>query len=224
MERIQKETFKLKFIDFLRHGYIFLKYVQNQFINHRNVQDTQQYWISPDNGQNNPILYLDGGKKGFKRTEELVKRMEELGLKNPKILEIGCNAGRNLNALHEAGYTNLTAIEISDKAVQVLRQNYPRLKDVEIKIGAAEELLTEFDDNSFDIVYTMAVLQHIHPKSIDRVISNICRVSKSFCLIHECETHAEWKHFPRSYRLGFMKFGFNHIVRLNSTRIFKKIN
>lgn len=111
---------------------------------------------------------------------------------------MGCNAGRNLNGLHETGFTNLTGIEISENAVKVLRENYNSLKDLEIKVGKAEELLTEFDDNNFDIFYTMAVLQHIHPKSINNVIRNICRDSKSFCLIHECETHVSWRHYPRS--------------------------
>jgi len=44
---------------------------------------------------------------------------------NGKILEIGCNVGRNLNHLYENGFKQLTGIEISENAINALKRMYP---------------------------------------------------------------------------------------------------
>jgi hypothetical protein len=54
---------------------------------------------------------------------------------------------------------NLTGIELSEQAVEVLRREFPHIADV--WVGAAEDILPTFD--RFDLVFTMAVLVHIHP-------------------------------------------------------------
>lgn len=217
-----KETLKLKLIDLIRHVYIFIKYIQNRFVHHRDFQATQKYWESPDDGDNKPSQYVSPNQLGIKRTKDLISMISKLGIDNPKILEVGCNAGRNLNALYEQGYRNLHGLEISPNAVRALRENFPNLENITIDIGTAEDLLKSYQDNSFDIVFTMAVLQHIHPESIDDIVNNITRISKSYCISHEVETHSSWRHYPRSYKVFYKKFGLKHLGRFDHMRVFQK--
>lgn len=114
--------------------------------------------------------------------------------KEARILEVGCNAGRNLAALFDAGWMNVAGVEINEHAVRTMRETFPQLADVEVGIGPAEELLPAFDDGAFDLVFTMAVLQHIHPESID-VFDNIARIAKSLVAIEMTDTRTE-RTFP----------------------------
>jgi hypothetical protein len=63
------------------------------------------------------------------------------------LLEVGCNVGRNLNDLHRAG------------------------------VGPAETVLPTYAPRSVDLVFTMAVLEHIHPAS-RTVFAEIARVAR----------------------------------------------
>ena len=80
-----KETLKLKLIDLIRHVYIFIKYIQNQFVHHRDFQATQKYWESPDDGDNKPSQYVNPNRLGIKRTKDLISMINKLGIDNPKI-------------------------------------------------------------------------------------------------------------------------------------------
>jgi SAM-dependent methyltransferase len=116
-----------------------------------------KYWRAPDDGSNQPEDYLD--PKGGKARSEFLLSLIDLP-RDASILEVGCNVGRNLNHLHEAGYTDLTGIELSEQAVEVLRREFPHLTD--IRVGAAEDILPTFD--RFDLVFTMAVLVTSTPR------------------------------------------------------------
>jgi SAM-dependent methyltransferase len=103
---------------------------------------------------------------------------------NARILEVGCNVGRNLNHLNKMGFKNLAGIEINPHAVERLRQSYPNLKDVPVHVGTAESVLPGIGDNEFDVVFTMAVLEHIHPDSV-HVYGHIARIAKKHVLAIE---------------------------------------
>ncbi len=118
-----------------------------------------EFWRQPAPEGNNPHDYI--GPIG--RSKVLLELISDLP-KDARILEVGCNVGRNLAYLYDHGYTDVEGIEISPHAVELLRQTYPQLAEVTIHLGAAEELLPKLTD-AFDLVYTMAVVEHIHPDS-----------------------------------------------------------
>lgn len=122
----------------------------------------REFWTQPSLERNDPAGYvLPIGRSRI--LEELLAAAQVP--KEARILEVGCNVGRNLAYLHDQGRTHLAGIEVNPHAVEMLRRTYPQLVDVPIYVGAAEDILPTIEDDSFDVVYTMAVLEHIHPDS-----------------------------------------------------------
>lgn len=100
------------------------------------------------------------------RSEGIVKILSPLITKDCSILEIGCNAGRNLNHLWQTGYTTLREMEISEHAVKRLRVAYPSLAAIPIDVGPAEHSIKKYESKSFDVIFTMSVLEHLHPDCV----------------------------------------------------------
>lgn len=147
------------------------------------------------------------------RGRQLVEVLRAFALRNPPILEIGCNAGRNLSELWNAGYTNLSGVEISPAAVAAFKMTYPQCAAT-IYTAAVEDVIKSFPDGHFDVVYTMAVLQHLHPDS-EWVFAEVARIARLWLVLVECElptrpTGQGWQHyFQRDYRAIFETHGFH---------------
>lgn len=95
--------------------------------------------------------------------------------KTISILEMGCSCGINLRILKELGFKNLTGIDISQIACQDAKKNHP---DLNIVSGSILEM--PFDDNQFDVVFTMGVLIHQPPTtSLPIVMKEAVRCSKN---------------------------------------------
>lgn len=121
-----------------------------------------------------------------------------------KILEIGCNCCRNLSYLYNANYHNLYGIEINENALSLSRKFFNNLDNVVLINSAIEDFILNFKDNEFDVVFTMAVLQHIHVDS-NWIFEHIARISKQYIILIELET--------RDYKKIFEKFNFKQIER-----------
>lgn len=224
---------KLKYIildselyDIVRHLIIFYNRIKKKFIN-KDVSIIKKYWQNPSDEGNKPQQYTGEGYSTSSsdnlRTENLVKIINKLGIKNPSILEVGCNVGRNLNGLRKAGYEKLHAIEINDNAINLMKNFFPETyKLTKISIGPAQEVLKKFSNKQFDVVYSMAVLQHIPDEDISVVINEISRISKAYLISYETETYSSWKHFPRSYKILYKKFNFKYLYRKQGARVFIK--
>jgi len=161
------------------------------------------YWRQPWDGSNLPQGYLEGKEK----SEFLLRLLEKHADRQSKILEVGCNVGRNLNELFLAGFRNLEGIEISETAVELLRHSYPEMgRSTRIHNIAVEDVVKEFEDGQFDVVFTMAVLEHIH-KDSEWVFAEMARITKSLLVTIEDERGLSWRHFPRNYRKVFERLG-----------------
>jgi len=172
--------------------------------------DLAAYWANPDDGMNAPENYLRSGSP-TKRSEYLIALVRKHSIPDPAMLEIGCNAGRNLNALWQAGFHQLTAIEISSPAVMLFRETFPDLaQHVRIHNCAVENCIRSFDDSHFDAVFAMAVLQHIHPDS-DWVFREIARITKGVLLTIEDEQSVSPRHIPRRYDRIFEQLGMRQV-------------
>lgn len=80
-------------------------HLQNSTTHRKSRDELHQYWIRPCDKGNFPQAYIRGG---YQRSRFLVKLIKKYNLdSSTKILEIGCNVGRNLNYLFNAGYTKL---------------------------------------------------------------------------------------------------------------------
>jgi len=164
------------------------------------------YWKEPE-ASNQPEGYIDGGE----RSEFLISIIDRYANVDAKILEVGCNVGRNLDYLHRAGFTKLSGIEINQQAIELFRLTFPRtIRDTSIYNLPVEKAIKDLKDEQFDIVFTMAVLQHIHPSS-EWVFKEIARITKSYLLTIEDEQATTWLCFPRNYKDVFEKAGMKQV-------------
>lgn len=161
---------------------------------HKTRDQLHEYWRS---SQQNPLEYANGDNRRSLRLVEVVQQHVGPG----RILEIGTNAGRNLHHLYAAGFVDLEGIEISPVAIATLRNVYPELADVPIHEGALEDLIGTFPDKSFECVFTMAVLEHIHFDS-DWVFAHIARIARRIITIED-ELRLGERHFARNYERVF---------------------
>jgi len=186
----------------------------------RSCSELHQYWRQPCDGYNLPEHFL----KQKERSLFLVKKVKEYVPLNAKILEIGCNIGRNLSFLFRAGFENLAGVEISEKAVKLLKQYHPKMAyHAKIYNMPIEEKIRAFRDCEFDIVFTMAVLEHIHTDS-KWIFSEMARITKGFLITIEDEHNVSWRHFTRNYKKVFESIGMKQIEEINCREVCKLCN
>lgn len=157
-----------------------------------------EYWRNPYLPNDKPVAYLSEPSDG--REDYLVEYIGKYADRDDRVLEIGCNVGRNLNKLHEYGYLKLFGVEICGEALGLMKIGYPELYcDVQTRHTAIEHFIEEVPDGYYDVVFTMAVLEHIHPDS-DWIFPHIARIAKKVVITIEDELSTSWRSFRRNYR------------------------
>lgn len=165
----------------------------------RSREQLHAYWREPD-AVNTAKDYVGQDE----RSEYLVGLLADQ-VEGP-VLEIGCNAGRNLHHLLAAGH-RVGGIEISERALGVMREAYPDVVErATIYAGPVEELIRELGDGEYDTIFTMAVLEHLHTDS-EWVFGEIARVASRRIVTIEDERSQTWRHVPRNYRHVFEAHG-----------------
>jgi pseudaminic acid biosynthesis-associated methylase len=138
--------------------------------------------------------------------------------KNSKILEVGCNIGLRLKTLSKLGFTNLTGLEINDKAIKIAKQENPEINFIHSSI---EEYVHQ--GSAFDLVFTSDVLIHINPNILDSVISKIVSLSKRYIFGFEyySDSLTEIKYRNNSnvlWKQNFPKLYLNRFSNLKSIK------
>jgi SAM-dependent methyltransferase len=176
----------------------------------------QRYWETrtSDASDNRPADYVA-------KNPAIVDLMYEFWrtdvARDAAILELGCNAGANLERLRQIGYTDLAGLEINENAVEALREAFPALADeASVTVGALEQVLPGMEANSVDTIYTMAVLLHIHPAS-DQIFDHMSRVARSHICVVEAEKTTLAYIFARDYRRVFARRGWREVKSLEIT-------
>lgn len=197
---LERLPFQIRFA--LSVFYYFPNSQINRLVVHqKNRMKLHEYWKRPADGVNDPQTYLEGKERSI----FLVRLIRKYVDKNASILEIGCNVGRNLNLLFLSGFTRLSGIEISSEACDLMKKYYPKMaSSINLFNDSAENILPRLPDDSFDIVFTMAVLQHIHPESVF-IFNHISRVTRKFLITIEDEYGVSERNFPRNYKKIFDK-------------------
>ncbi len=150
-------------------------------------------------------------------------------------LELGCGAGRNLECLRQHGYNKLYGIDVSREAINVAKHYYPNLAKVaHLRSGYIQEILNEFEDNEFDVVYSVAVLQHILSDTED-IFYEMSRIAKKFIITIESDLYEQEKkneelgfdpkeRVARDYNAIFSSLGFEQIVVFGCWEVPVKLN
>lgn len=202
----------------LRPIYCKIHYLYKRITYHpRSRNELYQYWKHPWKFDNSNLP--EGYLKPKERSLFLLKIMKPYANSNEKILEIGCNVGRNLNFLFLEGFKKLEGIEINQKAVQLLNQSYPEMvRYAKIYNLPVEEIIKEFKDCEFGIVFTMAVLEHIHTDS-EWIFTEMVRITEKYLITIEDERALSWRHFPRKYKKIFEHYGMKQIQEFSCNQV-----
>jgi SAM-dependent methyltransferase len=170
----------------------------------------QRFWATREHGEdsNAPNGYA------VKRTE-IVDFLHDLWSPevspSDTVVEIGCNAGANLERLSQLGYPRLGGVEINPNAMVEMRSAFPQLaRSADIHLGRIEEVLPALKDNAFDVVFAMAVLHHVHPSSRG-VFAEMVRVAGQYICVLEPEQTTSHYVFCRNYQRVFEGLGCRQI-------------
>ncbi len=190
-------------------------FIKKAYIKRKNREELRKYWIAPSDGKNMPSEYL----KGKERSIFLVNLIKRYIGEEDRILEIGCNVGRNLNELFSSGFCDLSGVEISKNAVDMMKGAYPDMAaKAKIYNGPVENFIGDFEDDSFDLVFTMAVLEHI-PSESEFIFSHMTRITGKNLITVEDERGISWRHFPRNYKKIFEDLGLRQIEEIDFRKI-----
>lgn len=83
--------------------------------------------------------------------QEIIQNLKSK-VQNPKILDVGCGTGANLEMLKQFGESE--GVDVSDDALEFCRK-----KGLKVHKGLAEEL--PFADETFDLVTALDVVEHL---------------------------------------------------------------
>jgi hypothetical protein len=184
--------------------------IRNLRTSRKSRDELYKYWEHPYDGRNSPQDYI----QPIERSEFLLKFIKKYVQPRDKILEIGCNVGRNLNCLFNAGYKNLEGIEISKEAVDLMKEIYPEMsKSIKVYDKSIEEIIKKMTDIP-DVIFTMAVFQHIHPDS-NFIFPEIVNKVKKYLITIEDENGISWRHFQRNYRKIFESLKMKQVEEFN---------
>ena len=90
------------------------------------------------------------------------------------ILELGCGNGKNIPALLKTA-SSVTAVDFSRNAVQLSREQFT---DENISVIEADVCCLPFEDEKFDAVCSIHILEHLSEKDRTQSRNEICRVLK----------------------------------------------
>jgi len=141
------------------------------------MNEQQNFWASRyaedyirKNSSFNKVLGVDGWNIMLSKAKGI-----------SSILECGCNIGRNIGFLNEVlPAANKSIIEISKPAYDFVTSHFNL--DKTFNGAIVESSLTE---NSFDLVYTMGVLIHIHPNDLLENMQKMFAYSGKYILMGE---------------------------------------
>ena len=125
---------------------------------------------------NNTISYYENNAKSLaKRYESAdINKVQKLLLetfqKKSYLLEIGCGSGRDANFMIDNDY-KLLGIDASKEMINEAKRIHPLLKNLLQVIMIPNEL--NFDNNTFDGIYSIATLMHLEKNDIKITINKI---------------------------------------------------
>ena len=188
--------------------------------------DENQHGWAERSGEFSPAYYAQIGANEV--SEALASVCEYYLHEDAAILEVGCSSGRHLTHLRENGFTNLTGIDINDESFDVMTDQYPQLAATgTFQTGMIEEIVPEFPDDAFDLVYSVETLQHIHPQNT-WVFEELARITSNLLITAENEGNSPQRgrtdanvsyvngEFPLYYRNWKRIFSDLGLVQLSS--------
>ena len=159
------------------------------------AKDDKAHWVRPEAGRlyDREFQNLIGWYANRSETEPLRDLVGTL--EGKRILDVGCGTGRHLELFQLSN--QITGIDQSEEMLALARQKNPH---AELHLGSVESL--PFDSNTFDVVYSFRVLQHVRDQmQAIREMARVCKVGGTVLVV----TYNAWsplnlyKHLRMSY-------------------------
>jgi ubiquinone/menaquinone biosynthesis C-methylase UbiE len=142
--------------------------VRNFWENHVN----NEYYTAKKRGS--PAYFGEIERRRYRSHYHLRRLFAQLQGSSGRLLEIGCGIGVDSIQLSRCGF-HVTGLDLTDSAIEVARQFADtRGVEVDFDVGNGEQL--EFDDETFDAVYSFGVLHHT--PAIESAVAEVRRVLK----------------------------------------------
>jgi ubiquinone/menaquinone biosynthesis C-methylase UbiE len=148
-------------------------------------QDSASYWSDVGveirgRRDGNRLAGIDAPYFLYKSQLMREKFLASLPVEGKSVLDVGCGAGGSLAGLLDRHPSRLAGCDQSTEMVKLSKEYVP---DAEISVMDGEQL--PYDDNEFDLVTTVTVLQHNPDDRRARLIAEISRVAKEYVFFIE---------------------------------------
>lgn len=166
-------------------------------------RSTSGHWASQAIGD------LHGPDKFLQLTntsDKLIERVCELApCKESKLLDLGCNVGRHMNALWNIGFRNLSGVDIQSSAIEMMAREFPTMFECSsVHCESFEEFLPKVPNDTYDLVFTHgATIELVTPRF--PICDQIARVTKSTVVLIINESG---HYYPRLWEHEFLRSGF----------------
>ncbi len=109
--------------------------------------------------------------KPYMFSDKIKDAVKDLNIKS--VLEIGCGLGNNLKNFDGL---QVTGIDLSEHAIEIAKQKLPKFR---FYVGNVLQIPLQ---ETFDLVFSSAVIEHIPPPLLDQAFKEMFRVSNKYIL------------------------------------------
>ena len=148
---------------------------------------------------------------GTAEAETFMQRAVELGLpkERGRALDFGCGLGRMTRAL-AAHFEEVVGVDISEEMIRGARDANRDVEGASFVVNRADDL-GQFPDASFDLVYSVIVLQHVPDRAaIESYVREFCRILRPGGLA----VFTLPSHIPAIFRLQWRRRLYQALRRL----------
>ncbi|MCF6366805.1 MAG: class I SAM-dependent methyltransferase [Bacteroidales bacterium] len=118
-------------------------------------------------------------QEGFKYSS--IELDKEIMVTGKTVLDIGSGTGAWGASINKLGALKTEGIDFSEKMVKQAKKNHP---GINFSVADAESL-SDFEDNSFDIVTASFVLHGVKKEKRKKMLNEMKRISKKYVVLHD---------------------------------------
>lgn len=183
------------------------------------LRDQRGYWQK--RGQ---VYMYEIFSSGYLEREKFFQDMLIEELKNldfESFFEAGCGFGWNIRRVKEE-FPHVRVSGIDFSATQ-LKNGEQHLKGIDIETVEGDICKMPFEDNKFDIGFSLGVFMNIHPSKIDLAIMEMMRVCKKYIIHIEYDqdnTTAELRE-KRAFKTNIVSHNYKSLYESMGAKIIK---
>lgn len=156
------------------------------------------WWSSPENGKE----WISNWNKKAGRSLDysimpkiILSDVKRIVPEVKSICEVGSGVGCNIGLIkNELPSVECYAVDINKELLESVKKYN---QDIICTLAPAHRL--PFDDNSFDLVFTQQMLQHVDPEHIEASIKELLRVTKKELWCYEGIGRVDYSHGAKSH-------------------------